>query len=147
MKIRHAFTIIEVLVYLALVIILFTILTHIVVGVRQSAVFVITNSERLIQRTISRDLIRRDVQAASINKDEWDKRHFVFIQYTVDKKGKIGRHSVGYECKDGILWRYHGHYDFDKHAWIKRVKSVVCKNVKTFEEIWQKEMPQQLLQS
>ena len=107
-----AFTIIETVVYLALLTILLSVLSRVSFGIRQYALFITNNTERLIQRTVATDLIRRDIQAASINENERDDERLVFVQYTIDKKGKIGHCCVGYECKNGILWRYHGDYDF-----------------------------------
>ena len=123
-KNKSAFTLIELLIYLALLTCL-SLLTFSFSARTYRFMLERTRAHNLFIRSIiSEDLIRRDLQLASLCPADWDAANRVFKQLTMDSNGIPIERWVGYEVTGKGLHRREGFYAMQK-GWGQSTVSLV----------------------
>lgn len=123
-----AFTLIELLIYLALLTCL-SLLAFSFAARTYRFMLERTRVHNLFVRSIiAQDLIRRDLQLASLSPADWDVAHNIFKQLTLDDNGKPIERWVGYEVSGKGLARREGFYTRLK-GWGQSTVSLVDQQV------------------
>ena len=114
--IKKAFTLIELVVYLAIFSV-FSLLIFGYVSTFYKKVFIdFKENKKIIRNTIVFDLLKRDLICASESCDHWNEKDFVFR-----KKHLNGQFTdVSWQMRKEGIYRLLGKYDFVGKKWIKK---------------------------
>jgi len=123
MRIRPAFTLIEVLVYGALLSIFAVLMFGFVGSMRQQIEQVRMVGAHELTTALALDLMRRDLVSADMQRSIWDPAAGVSTKSVLDEKGRVTQLSVGWQCVKNGIKRYEGNYDFTQRKWLKRATS------------------------
>ena len=130
LKKLKAFTLIELLIYIASFSFLAVVAFGFLIQTQQQISSKVFQTEQLIRNSIALDLIKRDLMSASLDKSDWDKQNYVFRKIFLSKKGLPRAVCVGWQVNDDGLSRLEGIYDFILHKWVRKVVSRVNQNIK-----------------
>lgn len=124
---KSAFTMIEAVIYMSLVLILMFFLQKLVLNVREYALFLNGVHEKLLRKRVLVDLIRRDVMLADYM--HTDVNMFVFSQKTIGSN--IQEKDIGFCVRDKKVFRISGRYDYCTKKWLKKYSSLAYKGVES----------------
>lgn len=122
---KSGFTLIECLIYCALLGMLSIVVAQFFIGNYKQVKAYTKNSEQLIMINAAYDLLRSDVQLASILIRDWQ----------VIEKGFICRshnQCIGWQCKEDRLYRVTGIFDFNLHQWQDPTSALMAIGIQEF---------------
>ncbi len=130
LKNAKAFTLIELLIYIASFSFLAVVAFGFLIQTQQKISSKVFQSEQIIRNSIALDLLKRDLISASLDKSDWDLPNCVFRKIFLSKKGLPRAVCVGWQVADDGLLRLEGTYDFILHKWVRKVVSRVNQNIR-----------------
>lgn len=125
--IRYAkgFSLIECLVYCVIASILsIMVFTFFNQTITKIHIFSVQEQE-IVGQWSAQQLLRKDIQMANSQLSDWDILEKAFVC-------KIGTRCVGWQLKNGSLYRFKGDYDFLSHQWQKKSTALVIRNLHDF---------------
>ena len=130
---RKAFTLIELMIYLSLLVLLTTILLRTGLQTKLFSDFLGKNTDLILREHLMVDVLERDLQSASCKLADWDLENNIFIKKWLDVSGTERMVAVSFPVKNNRILRCSGKYDFVRNRWLKKVSSVLCPRVKLIE--------------
>jgi hypothetical protein len=130
---RSAFTLIELLIYIASFAFFSIIVFGFFVQTHKKILLDSVQNEKMIRGNITLDLLKRDLMCASADKIDWDMQNFVFRKTVLDKNGVACPVCISWALQDGTLIRAEGEYSFVTKTWKNKILSKVQNNFKYFD--------------
>ena len=122
LPLRRGTTLLEVVVYLALLVLIGGALGRIALQVREYTSFSNAQLRSLKQRFAFFDVIRRDMLSASCDPAAWDAQNCIFEKKNIAPDGSIVISHVGFTPTK----RLEGVYDFGRRVWVEKYSSRLC---------------------
>ncbi|MBU1008206.1 hypothetical protein KKA53_03960 [Candidatus Dependentiae bacterium] len=126
---RKAFTVLEIVVYLSLMLILSLVLGRIVLQLDRYILFSGDMLDVQLQKHLSSDCMRRDIMHATSNRKFWDFEKFIFRKKIITPDGMVVAKDISYCLRDKKLFRVEGVYDFVRRSWVKKVSNLVFRGL------------------
>ncbi len=124
MKLVRGFTLIELLVY----VLLFGFSSYVMItssGLLQAwSSWALQNQRIILQQRLLRDVIMRDVTAASRNPAHWSAQG-VFRKQFLNERHVPTEYDVAYTCSAGLCLRWQGIFDYQQQRWLRQQRIVL----------------------
>ena len=135
---RQAFTLIEVVIYLALLLFMILIFSNFIKNVREFYSLSSKTTNNILRHNLFVDVIRRDLMGASSKNLDWNESKFVFKKFFLDESGLENIVCIGYEVRKNSLFRIEGRYDFLSSKWHKRISSLIAPDFESLNVVLKK---------
>ena len=133
MKYEQAFSLIEVLVYLAISTMLFLFVFDFLSKTQSGVEKVNKNAETNVRAILAIDLLRRDFMCAGMRLADWDLKNKVFRKSILLNNSEIETKDICWHIKNKKLIRIEGVYNYVLQTWKKKIQSVAAYKAKEFD--------------
>ena len=129
---RQAFTLLELMIFLALSSISIVLIMQFVSRVQKDSITINRKQNNHMRMLIALDVVRRDIWHASSDEKEWNDENGTFRRYNINNNKELIHVDVCWFIKKGNLVRMQGNYNYANKIWRKKRAGVVAHNVESF---------------
>jgi hypothetical protein len=121
MKFQKSFTLVELLVYIAVTSIFIPMLFSTFSRTLCENIKNKSFHTKVIRNSLVMDLVRRDLMSASLGSNDWDTRRCIFKKKFIEGVGTPSESWIGWSGREGVgLVRLRGEYSKNSRCWIKK---------------------------